>query len=631
MDEEREVRTSFVADASRFIGPAMAAAGQASLLGAAVSHATGMFGMLSGAVVGAMGGLSLKSIADMHSQVESTSLALGGMLSAFGYASDFNSGMQMAEETMKAITIAAAKLPGEAEDYVAVFRAGLPAVQGAIKGTLKDAYDFTNQLTGVTSMLQIASHQVAADIPRLLDISAHAGAHNITWMRMLGYIKQIPKYADITAEKFNKMSQTARGALFKELVYGQSLGAMLKRASDTWDSATGTFASNLRMLTRESTKPLFEGMKRGLMAFNALLYDDEGEMTALSRLASGLGTVLSESLVQRVSEAVEVAQRLGSRLKEAGVVVMKSPGFGRLEALFTEMSMGGDKLAKLGSDQPLNVGGGGLQALGPLGGVLDALTRKDTLRESAGFAGDALLQLTKFIEPVLGIMATLQSIISDLVVATLPPLAFLLDAVVEPLVEFGVGLFAIGQLALNMLRPALDNLFQAVGTLTVGAGEFLHPALRILGAAVLWVAREAIVSFVSGLNSAINALASFIRFIGKFIGKDLGNSLDRWANKMLGPMQDDGASGGTLDTLKKMSEAVKKASQAAAHGRDAHNTPHARGGAKTVQDFRGSRFDITQKFEEGFDPDRVAVAFARDVARVGDQRLQSGYEPAGAV
>lgn len=48
-------------------------------------------------------------------------------------------------------------------------------------------------------------------------------------------------------------------------------------------------------------------------------------------------------------------------------------------------------------------------------------------------------------------------------------------------------------------------------------------------------------------------------------------------------------------------------------------------------DFRGSRFDIQQNFAEGFDPDRIAVAFTNDLAGVGERRLSSGLAPAFAV
>lgn len=44
-------------------------------------------------------------------------------------------------------------------------------------------------------------------------------------------------------------------------------------------------------------------------------------------------------------------------------------------------------------------------------------------------------------------------------------------------------------------------------------------------------------------------------------------------------------------------------------------------------DFQHSRFDIKQEFAEGFDPDRIAVAFSQDLARVGEMKVQSGYAP----
>jgi hypothetical protein len=45
--------------------------------------------------------------------------------------------------------------------------------------------------------------------------------------------------------------------------------------------------------------------------------------------------------------------------------------------------------------------------------------------------------------------------------------------------------------------------------------------------------------------------------------------------------------------------------------------------AGIYQDFRNSRFEIEQKFAEGFDPDRIAVGFANDVAMLGERRLAS--------
>ena len=54
-------------------------------------------------------------------------------------------------------------------------------------------------------------------------------------------------------------------------------------------------------------------------------------------------------------------------------------------------------------------------------------------------------------------------------------------------------------------------------------------------------------------------------------------------------------------------------------------TPVERGG--THYDFRGSTFRIEQSFAEGFEPDRVAVAFTEGLAKLGEKRLQSNFQP----
>jgi glycine/D-amino acid oxidase-like deaminating enzyme len=47
--------------------------------------------------------------------------------------------------------------------------------------------------------------------------------------------------------------------------------------------------------------------------------------------------------------------------------------------------------------------------------------------------------------------------------------------------------------------------------------------------------------------------------------------------------------------------------------------------------FPNARFDITQKFAEGFDPDRIALAFTQDLAALGERRLSSGFQPVYAM
>jgi len=51
----------------------------------------------------------------------------------------------------------------------------------------------------------------------------------------------------------------------------------------------------------------------------------------------------------------------------------------------------------------------------------------------------------------------------------------------------------------------------------------------------------------------------------------------------------------------------------------------------TEMNFPNARFDITQNFAEGFDPDRIAVAFADDIAAMGEHKTMSGFTHPFAV
>ncbi len=85
------------------------------------------------------------------------------------------------------------------------------------------------------------------------------------------------------------------------------------------------------------------------------------------------------------------------------------------------------------------------------------------------------------------------------------------------------------------------------------------------------------------------------------------------------------AMGGLSIFEKRLSEIEpkKRRAESTARGPAKHKaTPK-----KEVYDFRYSKFDIRQEFAEGFDPDRIAVAFASDLARLGEMKAAAVYAP----
>jgi hypothetical protein len=73
---------------------------------------------------------------------------------------------------------------------------------------------------------------------------------------------------------------------------------------------------------------------------------------------------------------------------------------------------------------------------------------------------------------------------------------------------------------------------------------------------------------------------------------------------------------GNIDVIRKQMTAKTNIDGERASRRN-QQSPH------THNDFRYSRFDITQKFAEGFDPDRIAAVFARDLEGLAEQRTSS--------
>lgn len=632
-DLKRVVEIEYLLNGSKFSGPARAMQVQSAGLSSSVG---GLSSMISGPLVAALGGLAtgaaLKGIAGIHSEFEDTKIALAGFLSALGVSKDFSQGMRDAAAAQQAIIVAAAKLPGEAEDYINVFRAGLPEVQSAIGGTLKDMYSFTNQLTAVTSSLSIDSAQVGRDVKLMLAAGqGRAGGHVKTWTSLLPFLQKLPGQADLTAKKFNAMTQAQRGMLIKQVLTGKELGAMVDEMGSTWSAQVGALVSNSKALLRLSTGPLFEGLKGAVSYMNALFFDSEGSLTEMGKTAVAIGAIVSTHLVRGFRRAFDWARQLLGVMVQVGETLMKSRGFQRITDFVGSLAGQAGAFAKTAggfrhADAPV--------AGGPaIAGLIDAFSRPGVLEGVVEPLGRIFNDLTKLLAPFMALMTAVSGVLGDLVAAILPAFMGAVANLVGPLVTFMTGVFGIATMIYDQLRPALSGLWSAVAVVVSALGGLFHQYLRLVGAALLWLYRKIAVVVVPAFSLLVKAITAVVNFVGKYIGS-LAESAKLNADQILGPEAEDGGpTGGLLGDILKAIDDQKSKDEAArsAEKSAARSTPGARGGAQTYQDFRGSRFDIQQKFAEGYDPDRIAVAFAQDVGRLGEQRLQSGFEPVFGV
>lgn len=250
-------------------------------------------------------GFAIKEIADIGSTFEKNTTAIAAMLATLGKSADFNAGLADAEKTMNRITADAAALPGEAEDYIEVFRAGLPALVDAMPGASADEIAaFTNRLTALgTSILQVDAPQLGRDIQLMLGTIGRAGGQVRTFAQLLGYMKKLPGQANLTAEAFNRMSQPERLRLIQDTFGNPAMTAALEHSANSFDAMWGAAVSGLRKFTREASKPIFAGMKKGLDELRKLFIKDDGEFTDLGKnVVDGISTV--SGWIIQITEAI---------------------------------------------------------------------------------------------------------------------------------------------------------------------------------------------------------------------------------------------------------------------------------------------------------------------------------------
>jgi hypothetical protein len=235
---------------------------------------------LGNAVKAFAAGYLVKGIAGISDTFEQNTIAISGFLEALDFSKP-GQGMEDAEKTLANINAAAAKLPGEAEEYIEVFRAGLPVLKGAMPGgSIGAMTDFTNRFTAIGKTLQVDAPQIGRDLSLMLGPKGRAGGHVLTFQRMLPFIRQLQGHAQETSESFNAMTQPKRLQLLQDALANPALSAMLDRSANSFDAMLGAAKSMVKTLIRLSTASLFKGAKQGLDAIRAIFVDDGGKLTA---------------------------------------------------------------------------------------------------------------------------------------------------------------------------------------------------------------------------------------------------------------------------------------------------------------------------------------------------------------
>jgi hypothetical protein len=274
---------------------------------------------LGKAMVALAGAAALKGISAIGSEFESNQIAIAGFLSALGLSSDFNAGLVEADKVMNKIITDAARLPGEADEYIQVYRDGLPVLKGAMPGGSPEAMaEFTDTIAAIGKTLKIDAPQIGRDLKLMLSPLGRAGSHVRLFSEMLPFMRQVKGQANLTAQSFNAMTQKKRFELLQATFQG--LQPMIDASAESMDAMGGAAKSAFVQLVRLGTKPLFEGMKKGLGQLVGLFFNVDGGLTAFGKDTVATLQMVSKIIVRVVTDIAEIVMAF-AKMEHSGAIL----------------------------------------------------------------------------------------------------------------------------------------------------------------------------------------------------------------------------------------------------------------------------------------------------------------------
>jgi hypothetical protein len=316
-------------------------------------------------------------------------------------------------------------------------------------------------------------------------------------------------------------------------------------------------------------------------------------------------TQLLQNVKDKIPGWIEGAKKFGTFLKdnlESAIGLAKTLG---KVMMANAMIMRATSLAGMGGGQGVGIGGVAKAIYGKgFGG--SRVLGEQMLRRASGVPIGPLTSGVSGLAPALGVLGRIVPMLLRL-------------SVVGVGIMLVVGAFQSIKQNLMGVASWLGEIWERLRATFAVFGRLFHDSSPIVKFFKL-----ALPVLIGGLMLAVENIVNMVTKIARFIGEIIDNPA-----AILSP----------IETWKRVSAGVERETRAeilraqkqkVADDLAETKAQGQRPGAPNF-DFRGSRFAITQTFAEGFDPDRIAVAFANDLATLGERKLQSGFSPMFAV
>lgn len=651
----QETRQQFSVDAAGATVNLLKLANAATGVGQALTMAQTAASVLSGPINTIIGHLS--GVVAIQARMEERRLSLAGQLTAYNAVGDatqrirngnqaaadavtqmsrnFEMANTRASQLMQTIQEQAAALPGSAEDYLTVFDSALPAALANTRRSLSDILNASNLFAAIGVVNNQQIDMVGRDFALMMQGLAGQQVNMFRILRPLMTTRQGRQIQ--TGEQFNRMRGEERFETLQRAM--ERFRPLMDRFADTWSTQVGTFESSILALKRAVTQNIFLILRQQLGDINSI-------MARMTPLAVRIGRIFETYFAESLKTAYNTAKSVGREiLSWATKTIMSSSVLQRVMSTGERLFGGARRFIghnANGRGAHTMLAGLGLANFSGFLALLQNTTQFNKVMNSVNLTLNSLAVAFQLMWSALS-----QAIaVYDKVYVALAPLAALIGEVYAAFVE-GIGWFLTGmisvlehfplQRALNALATITDALSAAFHYMKPGLVAVMHIIGTVAGmifyviGSVFLVGLEQIATAFKTLKSSLTLLVEKIQ---EWLPESLTNSTafrDAAQNASRYTAQDDsvGANSEVLNRIRSAfnwtAEGARAAVADSPRGRQNQQRPH------TNNDFRYSRFDITQKFAEGFDPDRIAAVFARDLEGLAEQRMSSGFNPAFSV
>lgn len=578
------------------------------------------------------------------------------------YNRQFEQGRQAARGLIQDMNRMAAILPGEANDYMQTFSMSLPFLSQGRGMTDQRAARLSSYLTAGGIAGGIDAQQSGRDLMQFLTTGPHITDRS--WTEVWSQYATRNNGQRVSAEQIRGMTTTQRIEILENIA--RQLQPMMDATGDSYEALKGTLNSFKDELYLFITEPLFDSWKNVLrqsgLQFEALRLTVGPVMRVFAAFAAKGIDAAAAKIPEAAARIADWFQKMPEHLDMLGRM------FSQIHTLYVRSNVGGMAGAvghSLGTHFRTGAnylsthfaGQGPLAlalfrffapdvlamvlmravgvAMGPVGFLITSLLVRVFTSGGAGGIFAAIANVFQWIYPpalslAMGLNRLYEAVMevaAVLVETLLPPIIEVVGAVVTGLLQVAVFLFGIlGNLAAIIMAAVIPVLtFFVIGLQTVWT--VLRVAFRTF-ANIFGFVNTTSMDFVDGLRMMAATMRNWIQEVSNdlsYLLHELHLISDEEYNARVANNPTVNQVPLWMQDLRNQMRGITFDLQEGGSARTGHAPPNR---PQVHQDFRYSRFDITQKFADGFSPERVAAAFVGDLESMASQRLSSGFAPA---